>query len=125
MDPTLIKLTAHKFDAEKFYDILFQRVPELRKRFPENMERHLGVFSRTIKLVVANADDLSAIDPALKMLGRRHTSLYEAKPAEFQLVGEVLIESLELETDAQKKSWQEFYGELLRRMQVEIPTATE
>lgn len=109
MDITLIQLTAYKFDSEKFYDLLFSKRPELRKRFPDDMTNHHKVFTVTISELINKLEEFESLKPEIRRLGRRHGSLYEVKPEDYELVGSVLLESLELDSPEQTAAWTELY----------------
>jgi hemoglobin-like flavoprotein len=76
--------------AERFYERLFARAPQVRPMFPADMTKQREKFAQMLEQVIANlrsADDLSG---PLRELGARHVD-YGAKPVHYQVVIEEMV----------------------------------
>lgn len=116
MNLAIIKSTASRFSAEKFYDELFRIDPLLRPMFPADLSNQKHKLTGAIVSVVKNIDDLSAIEPILAALGKRHSDL-GVTASMYDTVGVALILSLDLQNDEEVESWTEAYGVVSRVMQ--------
>ena len=112
--------------VSEFFDRLFQANPELRSMFKENMAPQYQQLSAAIATTVQGLDDLEALKPALRELGRRHV-VYGVKSQHYQAVGTALITTLEESlgdsfTDESKRAWADFYDSLAQAMQTDPST---
>lgn len=82
--------------AARFYQRLFQRDPELRQLFPEDMTQQRRRFMAVLSLVVDAADGFHRIEPLLADLGRRHVD-YGVVNADYTTFRETLLETLAVE----------------------------
>ncbi len=75
-----------------FYEKLFERAPQVRSLFPEN------IFEQSLKLmamigeVVNNLENLDYIRDDIRQMALRHQE-YGAKPGHYNVVGEVLLDT--------------------------------
>lgn len=80
--------------AEIFYTKLFQAAPHLRSLFGSDLTSQARKLTSALDIVVANLERPSANATLLAELGRRHAG-YGAKPEHYDLVIQLLIESME------------------------------
>ncbi len=79
--------------AERFYERLFARVPQIRGMFPVEMSKQREKIGQTLEQVIANlrsADDLSG---PLRELGERHVG-YGAKPEHYPIVIDEMVAAM-------------------------------
>ncbi len=78
--------------VEHFYDLLFERAPDLRAMFPD-LERQRTSLLATLVVLRRSLRDLPALAPTLRKLGARHVS-YGARPEHYPIVAELLIRAM-------------------------------
>ena len=102
MTPEEILLVQETFDvlqprstavAERFYQHLFAADPTMRSRFPEDMRGQYSMFMAVINTAVNGLWHPDALTPILQQLGQRHVG-YGTQAADYDLVGEVLLQTL-------------------------------
>ena len=76
-----------------FYRRLFETDPSLRPLFKDDLELQAQKLARMLDAVVTRLDDLDAFVPLLREMGARH-ELYHVRDEHYQVVGDVLIETL-------------------------------
>ncbi|MBY0111999.1 MAG: hypothetical protein K2Y21_04200 [Phycisphaerales bacterium] len=79
--------------AEVFYARLFSVAPHLRAMFPSDLKAQSAKLIAALDAVVRNFQDPHANIAALSDLGRRHAG-YGVKPEHYQIVIDLLIESM-------------------------------
>jgi hemoglobin-like flavoprotein len=107
--------------ADLFYRRLFDVAPELRRLFPADLHEQKQKLMAMIGTAVGALHDLDALVPKVKALGMRHVT-YGAQPAHYELVGEVLLWTLERGlgsafTPQVRVAWTKVYGLLSATMQ--------
>ena len=80
--------------AQTFYDRLFELDPSLRVLFKEDMRAQGRKLMQTLLVVVNGLDDLDALIPDIRSLGKRHIA-YGVKRAHYDTVGTALLWTLE------------------------------
>ena len=81
--------------AIRFYERLFEADPELPRLFAgTDMVNQRRMLMQTLAVVVKSFDDLDAILPAVRALGRRHAG-YGVKDADYETVGAALLYTLD------------------------------
>ena len=75
--------------AAVFYATLFERAPQVRKLFVEDMERQGRKLINTLGVVVSQLDSLDAMMPVLEDLALRHPA-YGVRPEAYAPVAEAL-----------------------------------
>lgn len=100
-----------------FYATLFRKAPELRSMFPQESTDQERKFAATLVVAVNSMSDWASLKPVVEALARRHVG-YGVSAAHYDLVGAVLIETLEhLGADARElKVWRNVYGLLADHM---------
>lgn len=93
----------------RFYEKLFETAPQFRKLFSNDADRQAHKFLQSLKLIVNSLSSIERASPVLHSLGRRHQG-YGVKPEDYDVVGQVLIETLqetltERFTDDAKAAW--------------------
>ena len=99
--------------AETFYMRLFEIAPEYKSLFKNNMSKQGAMLMSTLGLAVGSLNNLEAILPAVRALGRRHAG-YGVTAEHYQPVAEALLWTLELYlgeefTPELKQAWVEAY----------------
>lgn len=79
--------------TDKFYARLFEKLPEARGLFPEDMREQRKKLIETLNYAVNNLKYPDLILPTLKKLGARHKN-YGASDAAYAAVGEALIHAI-------------------------------
>ena len=80
--------------VERFYDRLFATAPELEPLFSEtNMVRQHQILLGALVLLRKSLRNLSAIVPALRLLGARH-AIYGVLPEYYPIVGSALLATM-------------------------------
>jgi methyl-accepting chemotaxis protein len=97
-----------------FYARLFERHPEVRELFPEDMNEQEKKLAGALELVVRSARRPEKLSPTLARLGKAHTKL-GAVPAHYEAVGKILLETMadlagEAWTDEISKAWAATYS---------------
>jgi hemoglobin-like flavoprotein len=110
-----------------FYDRLFQLDPRLRTLFHGDMGAQSRKLMHILAIAIKGLDDLEAIVPAVRSLGRRHTA-YGVTENDFETVGAALLWTLEHGLgdafNAQvREAWVTVYGVLAKTMQAGMQQA--
>ena len=113
---TIARLTCYPNDlAYGFYDRLFERAPETRAMFRDNIESQADKLMNTLMVVVQSIDNLAGLVTLVEALGRQHAALGVTE-AQYALVGDILIdtiaENVEDWTDEDRAAWEELYNDL-------------
>lgn len=103
--------------AAAFYANLFEKVPEVRSMFPEEISDQERKFAATLVVVVASISDWDALKPVIEALARRHVA-YGVKADHYAVIGTVLIETLQRlgATAHDVAIWKKVYGFLADHM---------
>jgi NAD(P)H-flavin reductase/hemoglobin-like flavoprotein len=114
MRASFAKAAAHGDQAPLwFYSHLFLAHPETRDMFPVSMAHQRDRLFTALGDVLARVDDLDALVPILRQLGRDHRK-FGALPAHYPAVGASLLATLEHFDDEWDDelaaSWTEAYG---------------
>jgi nitric oxide dioxygenase len=133
---TLSKMTKHQIElvqhswekikpviqaaSESFYSKLFERAPQVRHLFKEDISEQAAKLGFTLTYVVSRLDKLDTILEDVQKLAIRHNN-YGAEPAHYALVGECLLATLEEGLGADwnnqlKEAWATVYGILADAM---------
>jgi len=80
--------------AMMFYDELFERDPQLRHLFKNDMAEQRKKLMQMLAVAVEHLDDWDTISNAVRALGKRHRG-YGVSPADYDTVGAALIATLE------------------------------
>ena len=103
--------------VEQFYNCLFEIDPTTRALFhATNMPEQRKKVIQALSLAVQGADDLAALTPVLRQLGRSHRG-YGVAAAQYTSVGTALLWTLERGlgpqwTPAMAAAWTELYGSI-------------
>jgi len=103
-----------------FYNRLFELDPSLRKLFAVDMERQERKLTATMSVIVKGLLHLEALIPAVRELGRRHSS-YGVQFDHYGTVGEALIWALDKSlnqdfTSEVREAWTDTYAHLAEVM---------
>ena len=79
----------------RFYGRLFERYPEYRKLFPEDMTAQADSLITMLESAVISACRPGDMISGLHELGRRHVAYGVVERRDFERVGQCLIETLE------------------------------
>ncbi|MEL6188087.1 MAG: globin family protein [Myxococcota bacterium] len=112
---------------ETFYRLLFEKAPEARALFPDDMSNQRLKLRQTLALVVSSLRKLDVLAPKVAALGARHVE-YGAKPEHYPVVGEALLETLagglgEAWTQDVEGAWSAAYG-LLSEVMIQAADST-
>ena len=77
----------------RFYDVLFERHPELRPMFPEDMELQVHRFTAEIEALARAMPDLREVEDRASALGARHQR-YGVRPDHFPAIRDALLDVL-------------------------------
>ncbi len=80
--------------AIMFYDELFERDPQLRHLFKNDMAEQRKKLMQMLAVAVENLDHWETISNAVRALGKRHRG-YGVSPVDYDTVGAALIATLE------------------------------
>lgn len=80
--------------AETFYQRLFEIAPGYRSMFKHDMKKQGAMLMSTLGLAVGSLNNLEAILPAVRSLGRRHAG-YGVTAEHYQPVAEAFLWTLE------------------------------
>ena len=99
--------------AETFYMRLFEIAPEYRFLFKNNMSKQGAMLMSTLGLAVGSLNNLEAILPAVRALGKRHAG-YGVTAEHYQPVAEAFLWTLNLYlgeefTPELQQAWVEAY----------------
>jgi hemoglobin-like flavoprotein len=115
--------------ADLFYDRLFQVAPGVRALFPQDLREQKRKLMTMIATAIGALNDLQGLVPAIKELGARHVT-YGATGAHYEVVGEVLLWTLEQALRADftpdiRTAWGKVYGVLSATMQAGAAEAVQ
>ncbi|GAB3207044.1 globin domain-containing protein [Marinactinospora thermotolerans] len=80
--------------AERFYDHLFELVPEIRSMFSKDMgPQHLRM-SRALLGVIRHLDQPEEVQEELRRLGARHHTALGVKPEHYPYVGRAMVRAV-------------------------------
>jgi hemoglobin-like flavoprotein len=79
--------------ADAFYRRLFERAPQVRMLFPDDMVKQKQKLVAALALVVEEMHRPDVIGPKLAQLGVAHVG-YGARPEHYPLVGATLLDAL-------------------------------
>ncbi|TPG06572.1 globin domain-containing protein [Sphingomonas oligophenolica] len=108
-------IRAHEVNySQIFYDRLLHDHPFARALFPDDMTHQVNVFREMIDALVSQIDDLSALQPSLTDLAKRHVA-YGVKAWHYEVVGEGLIGCFsdvlaDRFTTAMREAWEALYS---------------
>lgn len=102
--------------AARFYELLFERAPETRDLFVNDLERQGTELMSKLGLIVAELHNVAGLAPVLEDLALRHVA-YGVKPHHYPLVGATLIEMLAEQvgddfTPETRAAWTKAYDDL-------------
>lgn len=80
--------------GETFYAKLFEKAPQIRHLFQENVSSQAGRLGYMLTYIVGRLDKLDTITDDIQRLAVRHNR-YGAEPEHYAIVGECLIATLE------------------------------
>jgi hemoglobin-like flavoprotein len=80
--------------AMMFYDELFERDPQLRHLFKNDMAEQRKKLMQMLAVAVEHLNDWDSISNAVRALGKRHRG-YGVSPVDYDTVGAALITTLE------------------------------
>lgn len=87
-------ISASSAFCSQLYSNLLAKAPELEVEFPSL--RHQAVsLAGTMSLAINSLDNLSSLDDYLIELGNRHLRVLGTEPAQFELMGEALIQTFQ------------------------------
>lgn len=87
-------ISASSTFCSQLYSNLLAKAPELEVQFPSL--RHQAVsLAGTMSLAINSLDNLSSLDEYLIELGNRHLRVLGTEPAQFELMGEALIQTFQ------------------------------
>jgi hemoglobin-like flavoprotein len=91
---SIIKSQSDEF-TESFYQILFDKYPNVRPLFSEtDMKKQRKKLIESLDLVLVNVHNPKAFHSILKELGKRHVK-YGAVLTDYPLIGDALLQALE------------------------------
>jgi hemoglobin-like flavoprotein len=107
--------------ADLFYDRLFEIAPQVRTLFPADLREQKRKLMQMLATAVGALNDLEGLVPKVKALGARHVA-YGATAAHYEVVGEVLLWTLERGlgeafTPEVRSAWTNVYRVLSTTMQ--------
>jgi len=107
--------------ADLFYDRLFATAPELRRLFPNDMNKQKGKLMALLATCVGRLQNFSTLAPLIKDLGVRHVG-YGVKSEHYMTVAEALLWSLgealgDAFTQETRFAWIKVYDVLAATMQ--------
>lgn len=111
---------------ERFYALLFQRLPAARPLFPDDMTRQRQHLLAALATVARNLDRTTALELPLRELGARHVA-YGTRPEHYPVVRDALLAAL-AETAAEAWSpeldadWREALDQVAAAMLRGVPT---
>jgi hemoglobin-like flavoprotein len=109
----------------RFYEVLFERNPELRAMFPDDMTEQHHRFVTEIEAFARAMPELTEVESRATMLGARHAG-YGVRVAHYPLVREALLDVLaeqlgESFSSAHRQSWERAYNLLAEIMMESRP----
>lgn len=76
----------------QFYGILLSMAPELEVAFP-SLRHQAAAMASVMSLAINSLENLSVLDEYLTKLGKTHTRVLGIEPAQFEMMGEALIQT--------------------------------
>lgn len=112
--------------SDQFYSRLFERLPDSRDLFPDDMSRQRRMLIGMLNAAVANLHHLESIQGAIQDLGARHID-YGVSDEQYDVMGEVLLDTLaDLMGDAfdaeLRAAWAQTYGLVVAEMRAGMAT---
>ncbi|MGB9697188.1 MAG: globin domain-containing protein [Ignavibacteria bacterium] len=109
--------------GKDFYQLLFERNPELKELFKIDMNEQALALMRMVKTVVEGLNNPQIIIPAVQQLGKRHSD-YGVEYKHYKDFGICLIECIEKELQPNfsketKRAWEKLYNLLADVMKTE------
>lgn len=109
----------------RFYQRLFERAPELKDLFSQDIERQARKFVQSLRVIVGGLSSTEKAAPVLQRLGQRHQG-YGVQSDHYAIVGRALIDTIEAElgdgfTDEMRESWVAAFDLVASLMQAENP----
>ena len=99
-----------------FYTLLFERHPEIRAKFPADMERQKFHLAAALAILFRNLDNFAALEQPLMSLGASHAG-YGVRPEQYLLVRDVMLESIRsVAGDAWSAQLEDAWREALNRV---------
>lgn len=90
------KLTASSMASSlfcrQFYGNLLHKDPDLERLFP-SIKHQAVAFAGVMTFAISQLENLTVLDEYLMKLGKRHSRILNIEPAQFELMGEALIET--------------------------------
>jgi hemoglobin-like flavoprotein len=107
--------------SARFYALLFERRPQIRGLFPEDMHEQQLKLVGALQLAIENLERPARLLPLLEELGRRHRR-YGVRGEDFDLVGSCLVAALaEFDanhwSEALERAWGQAYEQVATAMQ--------
>lgn len=78
---------------ERFYELLFQRLPETRPLFPADMKLQRERVAIAVSTIVTNAEQSGLLEPMLRDIGARHLN-YGVKESHYPVFAQTLLDAL-------------------------------
>lgn len=108
--------------ADGFYRLLFERHPDLRPMFPDDLSRLRVKFASELETIVRAIPDFTTFLASARHLGARHVG-YGVRAAHYGKVRAVLLEVIARElqpgwTDADAAAWAAAYDMITEAMQL-------
>lgn len=106
--------------GDEFYRDLFNRVPEVRPLFREDLAGQGMRFMSAIHVIVDNLDNLPAMDREIEKLAQGHANL-SIKPIWYRQMQEALIDTFAIAlgarfTNEMELAWRSAFGQVCDRM---------
>jgi hemoglobin-like flavoprotein len=100
--------------VSRLYELLFERHPEVRGMFPDDMTAQVHRFVMEIEAFAVAMPDLRAVEERAAQLGARHVR-YGVRPAQFPYVRDALLDVLaerlgERFSPAHRMAWARAYN---------------
>ena len=113
-------VTEAKRVSQEFYADLFNRVPEARKLFRDDLEGQGMRFMSAIHVIVDNLDDIPAMEAEIEKLAEGHAAL-PIKREWYRQMQEALIDTFAAAlgsrfTNDMELAWRSAFGQVCDRM---------
>lgn len=110
-----------------FYDDLFERSPELRSLFPDDLSEQRAKLMQMLAVAVSGLSNWDATVGAVRNLGARHAH-YGVVPEHFDAVGASLLATLakglgDAFTPEVREAWTEAFGVIAGEMEAGLKAA--
>ena len=104
----------------EFYADLFNRIPEARRLFRDDLEGQGMRFMSAIHVIVDNLDDIQAMDAEIEKLAEGHAAL-PIRPAWYREMQEALIDTFAAAlgarfTNEMELAWRSAFSQICDRM---------